>query len=71
MDDNIKNTISSNICSKCGGSADDWKCPACVDVAKQFDPLHWKNCKHGGKMRAQCNACGDAEDNCKCEVKAF
>ncbi|OGF73156.1 hypothetical protein A2W54_02815 [Candidatus Giovannonibacteria bacterium RIFCSPHIGHO2_02_43_13] len=64
--DEITKRMSGSICGHCGGRADDWKCPKCGKSLKQFDPFHWKNCTKGGKMKAQCNACAEAEDNCKC-----
>ncbi|OGZ34900.1 MAG: hypothetical protein A2174_00315 [Candidatus Portnoybacteria bacterium RBG_13_41_18] len=63
MDRNIKNIISSKICSHCGGETDGWRCAVCGQEAAQYDPLH--KCG-GGKFQPKCKACGQAEDNCTC-----
>ena len=62
----IKQTISGSLCSRCGGPAPDWKCPKCGVAGKSFDPNHWRKCREGGKMQAQCLQCGEAEENCTC-----
>lgn len=67
MDEDIKQRISGDICSHCGGEAPDWKCPRCGKTSKNFDPLHWRNCADGGKMQAQCKKCGEAEEKCQCK----
>jgi len=65
----IKNRISGDICSRCGGEAPGWKCSKCGYASSHFDPLHWRQCAYGGKVQAQCKKCGEAEDNCKCETQ--
>ncbi len=66
---NIKDVISAKTCSRCGGEADGWKCPKCGRTSDRYDPLHWQQCQYGGKLRARCKKCGEAEDNCKCIVR--
>jgi len=65
-EEEIKQNISGQICSKCGGEAPDWKCPKCGKVSHTFDPMHWRNCLYDAKMQAQCKVCGEAEENCIC-----
>lgn len=69
MPQDIRNIISSKKCSKCGGEAQGWKCPQCGLETEHFDPLHWRECARGGKMKARCKACGQAEDNCTCQTE--
>lgn len=66
---NILTRISGHLCSTCGGEAPDWKCPRCGVTARVFDANHWRVCKYGAKMQAQCKACGDAEEKCTCKKK--
>jgi hypothetical protein len=66
---NIAKRISGNTCSVCGGAAPDWKCPKCGTTSKSFDPSHWRVCRYGAKMQAQCSACGEAEEKCTCLSK--
>jgi lysyl-tRNA synthetase, class II len=65
---NIAARISGATCSVCGGPAPDWRCPKCGTKSKVFDPSHWRVCRYGAKMQAQCEACGEAEEKCTCLV---
>ena len=67
MSQDVRQKFSSDICSKCGGEAPDWKCPKCGKTSKSFDPSHWKDCPERGKMQAQCKKCEKAEENCQCQ----
>ena len=66
MDKDIYKKFSSHLCGHCGGAAPNWKCPECNGVSSIFDPSHFKSCKNGGKMQAQCQKCGEAESKCTC-----
>jgi len=66
MQQNIIDVVSSKKCSKCGGEAEGWKCPKCGMESSQYDPLHWRTCPQGGKIKVKCKKCGQAEDNCTC-----
>lgn len=68
MHEDILNKFSGNKCSKCGGDAPNWKCPKCGGVSSSYDPSHWQKCRFGGKHQAQCQKCGEAEENCTCAV---
>ena len=58
--------ISSKYCTRCHGEADGFKCAKCGKTAAVYDPLHWKNCGGGGRMRARCKACQESEETCTC-----
>lgn len=60
------NKFSSDKCSHCGGDAPNWKCPKCGGVFNLYDPSHWQKCRLGGKLQAQCQKCGEAEEKCTC-----
>lgn len=62
------NKFSSDKCAKCGGDAPNWKCPKCGSVSDSFDSFHWQKCRFGAKYQAQCQKCGEAEENCTCAV---
>jgi hypothetical protein len=66
MEHNTLHHVSSTTCSLCGGPAPEWKCPECGLHAKDYDPSHWRECKHGTKMQSMCAACGQAELKCRC-----
>ena len=68
MDQNIHQKFSGHLCSKCGGLAPGWKCPACGAIATAFDSSHALNCPVKGRMEAQCQKCGQAESKCTCVV---
>ena len=66
MNTNVTHTFSSHLCSKCGGPAPEWKCPACGLTSTVFDSRHFAICRNGGKMQAKCEKCGEAESKCVC-----
>jgi len=69
MSDDVHQTFSSHLCSKCGGPAPEWKCPECGLVSAKFDPMHFQICETNGKMQAQCEKCGEAESKCSCDAE--
>jgi len=68
MDQDIHKKFSGHLCSKCGGSAPGWKCPACGAIATAFDSTHALRCPTKGRMEAQCQKCDQAESKCTCVV---
>jgi hypothetical protein len=56
---------TQDLCAKCGGPADGWKCAICGSVAKEHDPGHL----HVGSDRyctLRCGGCGQADVLCTC-----
>lgn len=66
MDQDLHKKFSGHLCSKCGGPAPGWKCPACGVTANTFNSDHALICNAKDRMEAQCQKCGQAESKCTC-----
>ncbi|MEK7089965.1 MAG: hypothetical protein AAB930_00055 [Patescibacteria group bacterium] len=62
----IADHISSHTCNHCEKDTSGFKCPKCGHGSHYYEPDHFKTCKDSAKMRAKCQACNEAEDNCTC-----
>lgn len=51
-------------CRRCGGATDGYKCDKCGYEMKERDIKHSCGDKH---CLSKCQACGQAESDCKCQ----